>query len=241
MSMLAVSTGGAILIGIGSGIVVLLAGAATLVALRRPRRPRGADLDIPAGMQPGPADPELEKPLLEKAYAWGALLVIFMAIWIPVVWLTEADTNAADLEEFAEISVERGRLTTLEGNEENQLGFNCERCHGEGLTGGQNLFNGSIVPVPELLTVCGGADFGHPLITSVDDVIEVIAQGRPGTDMPSWSVRFAGAMHDQQIEDVVNYILSIQEVPDEQNVCLNPAAAEASPSPGGEASPSPTP
>ena len=43
--------------------------------------------------------------------------------------------------------------------------------------------------------------------------------------MPSWSVRFAGAMDDQQINDLVNYILSIQKVPDKKNVCLNPVKA----------------
>jgi hypothetical protein len=45
--------------------------------------------------------------------------------------------------------------------------------------------------------------------------------------MPSWSVRFAGAMDDQQINDLVNYILSIQDIPDAQNVCLNPVEEEA--------------
>jgi cytochrome c2 len=38
--------------------------------------------------------------------------------------------------------------------------------------------------------------------------------------MPSWSVRFAGAMDDQQINDLVNYLLSIQKVPTKDNVCL---------------------
>src|SRR5207253_1816730 len=112
------------------------------------------------------------------------------------------------------------RLTTLPGNEENQIGFNCVRCHGAGLRGGQNFFNGSFVPVPNLTTVCGGAAYGHPLIKSLDDVVNTIAQGRQGADMPSWSVRFSGAMDDQQINDLINYILSIQTVPKAKNVCL---------------------
>jgi len=64
--------------------------------------------------------------------------------------------------------------------------------------------------VPNLTTVCGGKDFNHPLITSLDDVINTIAKGRDGTDMPSWSVREKGAMDDQQINDLINYLLSIQ-------------------------------
>jgi len=50
-----------------------------------------------------------------------------------------------------------------------------------------------------------------------------VAMGRTGTDMPSWSVRFAGAMDDQQINDLVNYVLSIQKEPLAKNICVNPA------------------
>jgi hypothetical protein len=243
-ALVALSTGRAILIGVVSGVVLALVFVAALAGMRRPRRK--AELDIPNAMKPGPSDPDLERPILEKLYAWGALLIILLAFWVPVVWLREPTTNAQDAELFLEESIRRGYLTTLFGNEANQLGFNCERCHGPGLAGGQNVFNSRVVPVPNLQTVCGGAAFGHPLIRSLDDVVTVIAEGRPNTDMPSWSVRFAGAMLDQQINDVVNYLLSIQEVPDDQNVCTNPAAASpspaASPTPasGGGASPSPT-
>jgi hypothetical protein len=239
----ALSTGRAILIGVASGVVLALIAVAAIAGVRRRPRPK-AELDIPNAMRPGPSDPDLERPILEKLYVWGALLVLFMSIWVPVVWLREPTANTQDTENFLDESVHRGYLTTLPGNEANQLGFNCERCHGPGLRGGQNVFNQRVVPVPNLQTVCGGAAFGHPLIKSLQDVVDTIAQGRTGTDMPSWSVLFAGAMDDQQINDVVNYLLSIQKVPKEQNVCTNPAAASpsptASPTSGGGATPTPT-
>ncbi|HEY3211034.1 MAG TPA: c-type cytochrome [Actinomycetota bacterium] len=236
----ALSTGKAILIGVASGVVLALVAVAAMSGVRRPRRK--SELDIPNAMKPGPSDPDLERPILEKLYAWGALLVLFMAIWVPVVWLREPTANTQDTDNFLEESIHRGYLTTLPGNEQNQLGFNCERCHGPGLHGGQNVFNGTVVPVPNLQTVCGGTASGHPLIKSLQDVVDTISQGRAGSDMPSWSVRFAGAMDDQQINDVVNYLLSIQKVPKEQNVCTNPAAASPTPttSPTGGASPTPT-
>jgi plastocyanin len=56
--------------------------------------------------------------------------------------------------------------------------------------------------------------------------------------MPSWSVLFKGAMNDLQIQDLVNYIISIQKVPDADNLCTNPNAAAASPSPAPSPSPS---
>ena len=49
--------------------------------------------------------------------------------------------------------------------------------------------------------------------------------------MPSWSIRFAGALGDQQVNDIVNYLVSIQDeeqVPFEHNVCTNPEAVDAS-------------
>lgn len=214
----AVSAGRAFLIGVGAGIAVLVLVGAVATGLRRPRR--GPEVDIPPGMRPGPSDPDLEKPVLEKLYFWGAAFVVLMAIWVPVVWLNEPKTNAADTRSAELASIERGHLTTLPGSEANPLGFNCARCHGANLHGGTNVFNGNVVPVPNLQTVCGGDAYGHPQIKSLEDVVKTISEGRTGTDMPSWSVRFAGAMDDQQINDLVNYILSIQKVPASKNVCL---------------------
>lgn len=227
-----VSAGRAVLIGVAAGILVVVLALAFLTARRR-RPPAGPD--IPPGMRPGPSDADLEKPVLERLLAWGGVFIVFMAIWVPSVFLFEPRTNRDDTVEMLERSEARGKLITMAGTEENPMGFNCERCHGPGLGGGQNVYNNNIVQVPNLRTVCGGEATGHPQITSLDDLVRVIAEGRTGTDMPSWSVRFAGAMHDQQINDVIDYILSIQEVPEEQNICENPVA------PGASASPSASP
>jgi hypothetical protein len=239
----ALSTGRAVLYGVAAGLAVVVVALALVVGARRPRRPPG--VDIPAGMRSGPSDADLEKPILERYLVWGTLLVLLMALWIPAIFVTENRTNKDDLINIDEQSVERGRLTTMPGTEENQLGFNCERCHGPGLHGGQNVFNGSVVAVPNLQTVCGGAAYGHPLIKGVSDIVNTIAMGRTGTDMPSWSVRFAGAMDDQQIQDLVNYILSIQKEPSNKNLCVNPTLATATPSasasPSGSPSGSPSP
>jgi len=214
----AISATKALLIGVASGAVLVLLVLAVAAGRRRPRVP--PELDIPKGMRPGPSDPDLEKPLLERHMAYGLVFVVAMALLVPVVWLQEPVNNKKDTELQLSQSVERGRLTTLPGNEENQIGFNCVRCHGAGLKGGRNFFNGSFVTVPNLTTVCGGAAYNHALIKSLDDVVTTIANGRENTDMPSWSVREKGAMDDQQIQDVINYLLSIQVVPKNKNICL---------------------
>jgi mono/diheme cytochrome c family protein len=114
--------------------------------------------------------------------------------------------------------------------EENQGGVGCVRCHGPGLQGSRilNTTTGTPVLTPNLTTVCGGPFTGHPLIYGQRDIYTTIEQGR--NLMPSWSIRYEGALNDQQINDIVNYIISIQDpdqVTKDKNVCTNPEAQAA--------------
>ena len=54
---------------------------------------------------------------------------------------------------------------------------------------------------------------------------QVIEEGRGA--MPSWSIRYQGALNDQQINDLVVYLVetSSENVPFEDNVCLNEEAS----------------
>ena len=46
--------------------------------------------------------------------------------------------------------------------------------------------------------------------------------------MPSWSIRYQGALDDQQINDIVNYLvyMSSKNVPYNDNICVNPDAVK---------------
>ena len=188
---------------------------------RRPGRP-----DIPPAMQPGPPDAELEKPRLEKLYGWALVSFLFLAIWIPITWLNEPTTNESQEATIHAEAVDRGAKSVELFSETNFFGVGCVRCHGDGLTGGHNLFNGAVIDVPPLVDVCGGPNTGHPLIHNIVDVRNTIMQGRPGTDMPSWSVRYAGGLDDQQIQDIVTYVVTLNadHVDFKENVCINPNA-----------------
>jgi mono/diheme cytochrome c family protein len=213
-------------------IVLALVLAASFVAIQSKGRlrPRGAP-DIPSAMQPGPSDADLEKPHLEKLQGWGLGFVVLFAVLLPLVWLREPSNNKSQEQALKTDSIERGsQEVQLFDSETNQLGVGCVRCHGSNpvLGGGVNLYNGVRVQVPPLNSVCAGPNVPiHSAIHNLDDVRQTIMRGRPGTDMPSWSVRFQGALDDQQIQDLLNYILSIQDkkqVPFKFNVCINPKA-----------------
>ena len=80
---------------------------------------------------------------------------------------------------------------------------------------------------PNLTNICAGpfGDPPHNAIFSQEDIYQVIEEGRGA--MPSWSIRFLGALNDQQINDLVVYLVetSSENVPFEDNVCLNEEAS----------------
>ncbi len=230
------------------GVVILLGGLVLLAllvgfALFQRAQSREAGPDIPDAMKPGPADAALETPLLQKLQGWAVLLTAFFAIWIPINWLLEPSRNLTQERELKTAAIDRGKADVQLFSEDNQGGVGCTRCHGPELRGGLpivNIVNGQTTydVSKDLTTVCGGPFMGHPQIKSVDDIVSTIEQGRPNTPMPSWSIKFQGALDDQQINDIVSYIVSIDQktVPFDENVCTNPDAAKAAASPS--ASPS---
>ncbi len=227
--MLALTQAQGIVLVVGGAVLVLVAGA-VLLARRGPTRRAERPAEIPRAMRPGPADADLETPLLQKLQGWGVLLVAFFVIWVPMTWLFEPDRNLEQERALLTDSIARGKAAVQLYSEENQGGVGCVRCHGQGLTGSTilNTQTNTPIPTPNLTTVCGGPWTGHPLIYSLNDVYITIEQGR--NIMPSWSIRYAGALDDQQINDIVNYIVSIQDkqqVPFNHNVCINPNATAA--------------
>lgn len=219
--MLALSTAA----GIGLAIAGALITVAAIAGLALRQRTRETGPDIPDALKPGPADAALETPLLQKLQGWSVVMLAFFVLWIPATWIFEPSTNLNQEHELKELALDRGERAVLPFSEENQLGVGCVRCHGPDLTGGIIQTGATFAFPPDLTTVCGGASTGHPAIYSIDDIYQVISEGRGA--MPSWSIRFEGALDDQQINDIVVYLvdLSSKNVPFEDNVCLNEDAS----------------
>lgn len=219
--MLALSTTAGIALAIAGGLIALAAIGG--LALRHRTRETGPD--IPDAFKPGPSDAALETPLLTKLQGWSVVLLAFFVIWIPTTWIFEPSTNLNQEKELKQLALERGARAVLPFSEDNQLGVGCVRCHGPDLTGGVIQSGNTFAFPPNLTTLCGGPNTGHAAIYSVDDIYQVIQEGRNA--MPSWSIRFEGALDDQQINDLVTYLvnLSSKNVPFAENVCLNAKAS----------------
>ena len=187
-------------------------------AVVRRRKP----LSIPVGFRPAPSDDELETNVLERWQGWGTLLVVFLALYLPVyfVFFENQRSNDAALEQRAR-SIKRGAFIFAQAEPEAH-GFQagCARCHG-------TFAGGGVVPQFKSSADADPVDFAAPNLRvifkreietnnkTVRDayrfVYDTIAQGRPGTPMPTWGLGYGGPMNDQQIEDVLNFLISIQE------------------------------
>ncbi|HWC70935.1 MAG TPA: cytochrome c [Actinomycetota bacterium] len=219
----ATNTAGVVLLVLGA-VFVVAAGVALFFRSRQQEQPA----DIPRGMRPGPSDAALETPLLQKLQGWGVVLVAFFVIFIPYNWLREPSENLRQEEELLTLAFDRGELAVQTFTEENQLGVGCVRCHGPELRGGVIQSGDSLAYPPDLTNICAGpfGDPPHNAIFSQEDIYQVIEEGRGA--MPSWSIRFQGALNDQQINDLVVYLVetSSENVPFEDNVCLNQEASD---------------
>ena len=221
--MLALSTTAGIVLAIAGALIT----AAAIAGLALRHRTRETGPDIPDALKPGPSDAALETPLLQKLQGWSVVMLAFFVVWIPATWIAEPSTNLNQEHELKELALSRGARAVQPFSEENQLGVGCVRCHGPDLTGGIVQAGTTFAFPPNLTNICAGP-FGtpaHPAIYSIDDIYQVIAEGR-GV-MPSWSIREEGALDDQQINDIVVYLVeqSSENVPFEDNVCINEEAS----------------
>jgi mono/diheme cytochrome c family protein len=167
---------------------------------------RQAGPSAPPSRRPGPTDEALEGRLLENYQLAGVALTVFLAVLLPFLYLREpARQKSAASKELTE-SVRLGHATYEEF---------CARCHGptaEGgtvkryVTPGVRNARPTDVAAPNLREIYSR----HPDEDVAAVAWEAIQKGRPPTPMPTWGVRYGGPMNDQQITDLVNYLLSIQ-------------------------------
>jgi mono/diheme cytochrome c family protein len=165
-----------------------------------------AGTSVPPSRRPGPTDEALEGRLLENYQIAGVALTVFLAVLLPFLYLREPVRQKAAAEKELTESVRLGKATFEEF---------CARCHGpeaEGgtvkryVTPGVKDAKPADVQAPDLREIHSR----HPDEDPGAVAWEAIQKGRPPSPMPTWGLRYGGPMNDQQITDIVNYLLSIQ-------------------------------
>jgi mono/diheme cytochrome c family protein len=211
--------------------IVILIGVITytVINILRGAKPElGSEIELAPNRKPYLDDEELEGKKLDKALTWGLVTLFIIAIGLPMYWIYEPGRQANAATDFNRKFVERGaEMFAPTGDNLNAL--NCSGCHG-GMkaTGGTVQYNltnpdGTITPVnwraPALNTVL--------LRYNRQEVTFIITYGRPFSPMPAWGVTGGGALNDQQVQNLVDYLESIQLTPEQAQQEARDALAKA--------------
>jgi len=175
----------------------------------------------PANLTPYYDDETMEGPKLERFLGAAVIFSAILAAALPVYWLLEPSRQTKMSKDFLKASIERGRLRfavagTVPPSE--VLNLECARCHGAKAEGGAATFLLQPSKPGELpKTVSWTAPSLNDVLLrfSRDTVVQFITYGRPGTPMPAWGLAGGGPLPDQPIDDLVNYLQSIQLTPAE--------------------------
>jgi mono/diheme cytochrome c family protein len=219
-----------------NGVAILV--IATVIVWRVLSLRRNPEPTAPQNKTPFFADEDLEGRKLERVLGWSLLFTVVIAVALPVYFLVEPDRQVRADEDFEERSVERGAVLFANDespNFDSTRSLLCANCHG---TRGEGGTAPSFTLEPEDPSCDPDAEVTEdtpaqcrpiqittwraPALNTVllrfsrEEVTRIITFGRPGTPMPAWGVRSGeGILNEQGIEDLVNYLESIQITPEE--------------------------
>ncbi|HEY7468302.1 MAG TPA: c-type cytochrome [Acidimicrobiia bacterium] len=179
-------------------------------------RNRGGE-EVSPNLRPGITDEEMETRRLETGQKAAIAFSAFLAVSLPLYFLTEPERQAGFVEEFEEASVERGAHIVEE--------FACFSCHGPEGSGGSARY----VEKRSGVTV----NWAAPSLNDVffryeeDEVIFWVTYGRGNTPMPAWGLPGGGPLNEEQVVDVVNYLRTIQVTQPENLADIEPGVNNA--------------
>jgi mono/diheme cytochrome c family protein len=198
--------------------IVILIGVITYTTiniLRGAKAELGSEIELAPNRKPYLDDEELEGKKLDRALTIGLLTLFIIAVGLPLYWIFEPGRQEAAAKDFDRKFVERGE-EMFAPTGDNLQALNCSGCHGPKGIGGSAVYNmtkpdGSVEVVnwkaPALNTVL--------LRYSREEVTYIITYGRPFSPMPAWGLAGGGALNDQQVQNLVDYIETIQLKPED--------------------------
>ena len=163
-------------------------------------RGSGKNEETPANLTKYKSDDELETKHLDKSLSWAVLIASLLTIMIPLYYLGEDSRQQSFVEEFEDVSGERGQHLYEE--------FGCGNCHGVDGGGGA----ASYVEKRSGVKVTWAAPAINNVFYRYDDseVKYWLIYGRANSPMPAWGLEGGGPMNDGQLEDLIDYLHSFQ-------------------------------
>ncbi len=203
------NVGYVIAVGVIIGLIVYV-----FVNILRARPETGSEIELAPNRVEHHPDEVLEGSVLNRNLAIGLGAIVIISVGLPLYWLGEPGRNEDWEGTFTRRAEDRGAAMfapTADG------GLNCAGCHG-GMeaTGGSfpytiNDANGDFVAT---------VDWQAPALNTVllrydeEELFDIIVYGRPFSPMPAWGIEGGGALNDQQIDNIIAYIKTIQITPE---------------------------
>ena len=192
--------------GFGIGAIVLVAVVASLLAwmtylVLNSRRSRSTFEETPPPNQtPYMSDAELENVRTTKVLRAAVFAAAALALVIPAYAFNESNRQAEAADDIAALAIEEG--------EHWYNFFECSSCHGPDGGGGAAAFTeprsgvDTSWQVPSLNDVLYRFDR--------EEISDLIVYGRQGTPMPGSGLEGGGAMTVQEVDQVIDFLASIQ-------------------------------
>lgn len=174
------------------------------------RKEVGSEIELAANRKEYYDDETLEGSRLERVQLFGVLLLVLIVIGLPVVWILEPGRQEGAALGWNNRYASWGSqlfAPTAEG------GFNCAGCHGGmGAVGGEAPFTVTDQLTGEITAVNWKAPALNTIYYrfDVDEVRFILNYGRPFSPMSPWGLVGGGPMNTQQIDNVLEYLKSIQ-------------------------------
>ena len=135
---------------------------------------------------PPPFEPAALERSLDRYLIWGLVFMVVLIAGFAIYRVREptlrSDALAAQQASYRDIGTQL-------------FATNCSSCHGKAANGGS-------------APVLNSKEFLES--TTDPQIANLIASGVPGTEMPAWSLAFAGTLTDEQIREITTYLRSLQ-------------------------------
>ena len=177
------------------------------VNLREARTEIGAEVDLAPNRKPYLSDEEFENTKLNRSLLFSLVMLASIAVGLPMYWLAEPGRQENATSGVLRKDATRGEVL---------FEANCQRCHNPGGVGGVAPFTLTDEAQGKFVAQ---VQWTAPALTSVftrfdeTEVRYILNYGR-GV-MPPWGTIGGGPMTDQQINELIVYLRTIQNIGDE--------------------------
>ncbi|MEZ5382160.1 MAG: cytochrome c [Microthrixaceae bacterium] len=203
-------------------VIVALGGVAYLVSQsRKGRKEIGSEIELAANRKAYLDDDELETTKLDRSLLAAVGLLLLIAVALPMYWLAEPGRQAGAVKHFDEKFIEAGQ-------EIYDVGAQCVNCHAADGVGGVASF----IVTDEEGTFVDQVQWNAPALNTVlwrfseDEVRYILNYGRPGTPMAAWGAPGGGPLTEQQVDQVIDYLWSVQLEPEDMVAEVDDAVSQ---------------